>query len=288
MSATCYTAQRLRQTRFSNASCPKGALVTTAAVRGCPRDRPAIIGARYIPSIRKCRRRLIRTRLPDRRRGAKSGLTAASKLPLTAAALARTRRASSTGSRSRPSPCACSTPIVNPTHEFKIADYLAKDDVQRSKSRARARSMRRSASTSAHRPRFSMRCSMPGDRGLSRKASRAHARRRVQSASFTRAVEWRRMQRRDGGGRSLCAFSSQGRPAGAAACALLSKVLGEENIVGINMGGTSFDVSVVRNGRVNLITQGEIDRMPVRLPMVESGPSVRGAARSRRCNRADG
>ena len=35
------------------------------------------------------------------------------------------------------------------------------------------------------------------------------------------------------------------------------------------MGGTSFDVSVVREGRVNLITQGEIDQMPVRLPMVE-------------------
>ena len=35
------------------------------------------------------------------------------------------------------------------------------------------------------------------------------------------------------------------------------------------MGGTSFDVSVVREGRVNLIMQGEIDHMPVRLPMVE-------------------
>jgi len=35
------------------------------------------------------------------------------------------------------------------------------------------------------------------------------------------------------------------------------------------MGGTSFDVSVVQDGRVSLITQGEIDRLPVRLPMVE-------------------
>jgi N-methylhydantoinase A/oxoprolinase/acetone carboxylase beta subunit len=39
--------------------------------------------------------------------------------------------------------------------------------------------------------------------------------------------------------------------------------------VGVDMGGTSFDVSVVREGRVNLIAQGELDRMPVRLPMVE-------------------
>ena len=60
-----------------------------------------------------------------------------------------------------------------------------------------------------------------------------------------------------------------GPSGGSAACALLSKVLGEANLVGVDMGGTSFDVSVVRNGRVNLVTQGEVDRMPVRLPMVE-------------------
>ena len=60
-----------------------------------------------------------------------------------------------------------------------------------------------------------------------------------------------------------------GPSGGAAACALLSQALGEANVVGVDMGGTSFDVSVVRDGRVNLIAQGEIDRMPVRLPMVE-------------------
>ena len=35
------------------------------------------------------------------------------------------------------------------------------------------------------------------------------------------------------------------------------------------MGGTSFDVSVVQDGRVSVVTQGEVDRLPVRLPMVE-------------------
>jgi N-methylhydantoinase A len=60
-----------------------------------------------------------------------------------------------------------------------------------------------------------------------------------------------------------------GPSGGSAACALLSRVLGEANIVGVDMGGTSFDVSVVRDGRVNLISQGEIDKLPVRLPMVE-------------------
>ncbi|HEX6000461.1 MAG TPA: hydantoinase/oxoprolinase family protein [Hyphomicrobiaceae bacterium] len=60
-----------------------------------------------------------------------------------------------------------------------------------------------------------------------------------------------------------------GPSGGAAACAQIAGALGEANAVGVDMGGTSFDVSVVRDGRVNLIAQGEIDRMPVRLPMVE-------------------
>ena len=79
-----------------------------------------------------------------------------------------------------------------------------------------------------------------------------------------------------------------GPSGGSSACALLSQVLGEENIVGVDMGGTSFDVSVVRNGRVNLIMQGEIDRMPVRLPMVEIRTIGAGADRSPRCCGAGG
>ncbi|MDX2201672.1 MAG: hydantoinase/oxoprolinase family protein [Hyphomicrobiaceae bacterium] len=60
-----------------------------------------------------------------------------------------------------------------------------------------------------------------------------------------------------------------GPSGGSAACALLGRLLDEPNIVGVDMGGTSFDVSVVREGKVNLVTQGEIDGLPVRLPMVE-------------------
>ena len=60
-----------------------------------------------------------------------------------------------------------------------------------------------------------------------------------------------------------------GPSGGSAACALLSGILGEDNLIGVDMGGTSFDVSVVRNGRVNVVMQGEVDRMPVRIPMVE-------------------
>ena len=39
--------------------------------------------------------------------------------------------------------------------------------------------------------------------------------------------------------------------------------------VAIDIGGTSYDVSLVRDGLVHLVNQGEIDHCPVRLPMVE-------------------
>ncbi len=59
-------------------------------------------------------------------------------------------------------------------------------------------------------------------------------------------------------------------PSGGALAALrTAEALAMPQLVGIDMGGTSFDVSVVQDGRISLITQGEIDRLPVRLPMVE-------------------
>ncbi len=59
-------------------------------------------------------------------------------------------------------------------------------------------------------------------------------------------------------------------PSGGALAALrLARNLALPKLVGIDMGGTSFDVSVVQDGRVSLVTQGEVDHLPVRLPMIE-------------------
>jgi len=59
-------------------------------------------------------------------------------------------------------------------------------------------------------------------------------------------------------------------PSGGALAALKSaQELGVANLVGVDMGGTSFDVSVVREGSLSLVAQGEVDGLPVRLPMVE-------------------
>ncbi|MBU6378698.1 MAG: hydantoinase/oxoprolinase family protein [Gammaproteobacteria bacterium] len=59
-------------------------------------------------------------------------------------------------------------------------------------------------------------------------------------------------------------------PSGGAMAALgLSRALHLPNVVGVDMGGTSYDVSLVRNDRIEVVTQAEIDRLPVRVPMVE-------------------
>ncbi len=60
-----------------------------------------------------------------------------------------------------------------------------------------------------------------------------------------------------------------GPSGGALAVLQLSRTLAEPALVGVDMGGTSYDVSVVRDDRIDLVNQGEIDRLPVRVPMVE-------------------
>jgi N-methylhydantoinase A len=78
---------------------------------------------------------------------------------------------------------------------------------------------------------------------------------------------------------SVCSLATAARepvrlllsgPSGGAMAALnLSRQLQIPNLVGVDMGGTSYDVSLVRNNRIEVVTQGEIDRLPVRVPMVE-------------------
>jgi N-methylhydantoinase A len=60
-----------------------------------------------------------------------------------------------------------------------------------------------------------------------------------------------------------------GPSGGALGSLTIAKTLNEPSLVSVDMGGTSFDVSVVRNNRIDIITQGEIDRVPVRVPMIE-------------------
>ena len=60
-----------------------------------------------------------------------------------------------------------------------------------------------------------------------------------------------------------------GPSGGALAARSASARLGLPNLVGVDMGGTSFDVCVVQDGAAAQMTQGEVDGIPVRLPMAE-------------------
>lgn len=60
-----------------------------------------------------------------------------------------------------------------------------------------------------------------------------------------------------------------GPSGGAMAVRSLARRHAFDNVVGMDMGGTSTDVSVLQNGRIEETAGGEIDGLPVRLPMVE-------------------
>jgi N-methylhydantoinase A len=60
-----------------------------------------------------------------------------------------------------------------------------------------------------------------------------------------------------------------GPAGGAKAVEHTSARLGMRNLVGMDMGGTSFDVVVVQDGACGMATEGGIDGLPVRLPMIE-------------------
>ena len=60
-----------------------------------------------------------------------------------------------------------------------------------------------------------------------------------------------------------------GPAGGAMALAALARRHGLSDLVGIDMGGTSSDVSVVLDGQVGETSEGAIDGLPVRLPMIE-------------------
>lgn len=60
-----------------------------------------------------------------------------------------------------------------------------------------------------------------------------------------------------------------GPSGGVLAAQKLANAMKTLDVVGVDMGGTSYDVAVVAGGERTVVTQGEIDGLPVRVPMVE-------------------
>ncbi len=60
-----------------------------------------------------------------------------------------------------------------------------------------------------------------------------------------------------------------GPAAGVIGAAAIARQAGEANAISIDMGGTSFDVSLCYEGEVRQTQESEIERLPIRVPMVD-------------------
>lgn len=60
-----------------------------------------------------------------------------------------------------------------------------------------------------------------------------------------------------------------GPSGGVLAAQKVAAAAGRDNIVAVDMGATSYDITIIQNGRRSVIAQGDIDRLPVRVPMVD-------------------
>lgn len=60
-----------------------------------------------------------------------------------------------------------------------------------------------------------------------------------------------------------------GPAAGAVATRDVSTGLGYENAIGLDMGGTSADVSIVEDGELVRSTEGEINELPIKTPLID-------------------
>jgi N-methylhydantoinase A len=49
----------------------------------------------------------------------------------------------------------------------------------------------------------------------------------------------------------------------------LAKLIGEDNIITLDMGGTSTDIALLEKGQLRLTTEGEIGTFPIKVPMIE-------------------
>lgn len=76
------------------------------------------------------------------------------------------------------------------------------------------------------------------------------------------------MSGREARGRAVHLLLS-GPAAGVAGARFVGEAAGFSNLITLDMGGTSCDVSLVREGRVTVTTEGEVQGRPVRIPMAD-------------------
>jgi N-methylhydantoinase A len=62
---------------------------------------------------------------------------------------------------------------------------------------------------------------------------------------------------------------NSGPAGGALATALFGSLAGEKRVIGVDMGGTSFDVSLIVDGAPRIKSEGEIEGYPVKIPLMD-------------------
>jgi N-methylhydantoinase A len=70
---------------------------------------------------------------------------------------------------------------------------------------------------------------------------------------------------------------TSGPAGGALAVQRMGKATQYPNLLGVDMGGTSTDISLIQNGQVRMTTEGTITDRPVKLPMIEINTIGAGA-----------
>src|SRR5690606_32766526 len=62
---------------------------------------------------------------------------------------------------------------------------------------------------------------------------------------------------------------TSGPAGGALAVQRMSKATRYPNLLGVDMGGTSTDISLIQNGELRMTTEAEVAHRPIKLPMIE-------------------
>ncbi len=72
----------------------------------------------------------------------------------------------------------------------------------------------------------------------------------------------------DAKGRAVNIVNS-GPAGGALAAAFVGRLAGDEHIVGVDMGGTSFDIGLIVGGEPHTSSEGQFEGYPVKIPMID-------------------
>ena len=70
---------------------------------------------------------------------------------------------------------------------------------------------------------------------------------------------------------------TSGPAGGALAVQRLGKITDTPNLLGVDMGGTSTDISLINKGEIRMTTESSIAEFPIKLPMIEINTIGAGA-----------